>query len=294
MKYEAILENSRFFKVADMCRVLGVTPQNYYRWRRNRIKAAEKKKRLLPLILSIIQLFNETRKTYGYRKMQKELKKRGIKVSTYLIRRIMRENGLYPETVKKYKPCKSNREKMKYAIDSLRQEFHVKDPGEVLAGDITYVQTNKGWVYLAVVMDLYNREVVGYETGRTIDTELVKRALSHALTKGIRPRLFHSDRGSQYSSASFKRMLEENGIQASQSRGGCPYDNACVESFFATAKKELIFRKQYDKLEDVEADIYDYIENFYNRKRLHSYLGYMSPVEYRLKRYTEDCTGTYE
>ena len=164
----------------------------------------------------------------------------------------------------------------------------------MLARDITYVRTNKGWVYLAVVIDLYNREVVGYETGSTIDTKLVKRALSHALAKGIRPRLFHSDRGSQYSGESFKRMLEENSIQASQSQGGCPYDNACVESFFATAKKELIFRKQYDKMEDVEADIYDYIENFYNRKRLHSYFGYMSPVEYRLKRYTEDCTGTYE
>jgi len=211
-----------------------------------------------------------------------------------MIRKIMRENGLYPVTVKKYKPYKSDNGKTKYSIDALGQEFQVKDPGEVLAGDITYVRTNKGWVYLAVVMDLYNREVVGYETGKKIDSELVKRALSHALGKGIKPAIFHSDRGSQYSSASFKAMLEENRIKASQSRGGCPYDNACVESFFATAKKELIFGKQYDNIKEVEADIYDYMENFYNRKRLHSYLGYMSPVEYRLKRYTGICTRTNE
>ncbi len=127
-----------------------------------------------------------------------------------------------------------------------------------------------------MVIDLYNRDIVGYEISKQIDSELVKRALANALDKGIKPELFHSDRGSQYRSESFRRMLSENGIRQSQSNPGCPYDNACAESFFVTAKKELIYRKQYAIIDEVWKDETDYIENFYNRKRLHSYLGYMS------------------
>ena len=154
----------------------------------------------------------------------------------------------------------------------------------VWAGDITYIPTNLGWVYLAAVLDMKNKEVLGYEVSRNIDSELCKRALSNALAlrgkhEGL---IFHSDRGSPYSSRAYKRMLQENGIEGSMSAPGCPYDNSCVESFFATLKKELIFRRKYATIEEVKTDLYRYIELFYNRKRLHSTLGYMSPVAYRL------------
>ncbi len=171
-----------------------------------------------------------------------------------------------------------------YSPNELKQDFRTDAPGKVLAGDITYIRTNIGWVYLAIVMDLYNREVVGYAVSQSIDSELVRRALGSAIARsgGLRGAVFHSDRGTQYSSASYRRMLEENGIRQSMSRSGCPYDNACSESFFATAKKECIYLKNYATIEEVKKDIYEYVEIFYNRKRMHSYLGYMSPVEYRL------------
>lgn len=271
MKYEAILENSRYFKVSNMCRYLGVTTPNYYRWKRNREKNAEKRKTLLPLVKLIEKIFNEIRQTYGYRTVQRELEKENISISIYKIRRIMRENGLYPVTAVKYKPGKADKTKYRYSYNELKQNFKVNESGKVLVGDITYIKTTIGWVYLVVLVDLYNREIVGYKISKQMDSELVKRALSKALDKGIKPELFHSNRGCQYSSDSFRRMLKENGIRSSQSKPGYPYDNAYVESFFATAKKELIYRKRYVIKDDVRRDVADYIENFYNRKRLHSY-----------------------
>ena len=133
-------------------------------------------------------------------------------------------------------------------------------------------------------MDLYNREVLGYSVSQHIDSELVKRALGNAIARkgGLQGAVFHSDRGTQYNSESYQRMLRENGIRQSMSRAGCPYDNACSESFFATVKKECIYLKNYATIDEIKADVFTYIELFYNRKRMHSYLGYMSPVEYRL------------
>ncbi len=131
---------------------------------------------------------------------------------------------------------------------------------------------------------LYKREVLGYSVSQHIDSELVKRALGNAIARkgGLQGAVFHSDRGTQYNSESYQRMLRENGIRQSMSRAGCPYENACSESFFATAKKECIYLKNYATIDEIKADVFEYIELFYNRKRMHSYLGYMSPVEYRL------------
>ena len=132
---------------------------------------------------------------------------------------------------------------------------------------------------------MYNREVIGYALSKSIDTELVKKALGNAIGRqGVKEGLlFHSDRGSQYASKGYEKMLKENGIKGSMSRPGCPYDNSCMESFFATLKKERVYRRNYDTMEEIRQDMFRYIELFYNRKRLHSVLGYMSPVEYRLK-----------
>ena len=205
-----------------------------------------------------------------------------ILLSEYRIRKIMGRYGTFPETRRKYRPAGSRQSSI-HSPDQIKQEFHADKPGKLLAGDITYIRTKLGWVYLASVIDLFNREVIGYSISQNMDGELVKRALGNAIGRkgSLRGTIFHSDRGSKYGSGTFKRMLNQHGIIQSMSRGGCPYDNACSESFFATAKKECIYRKEYDTLEEIKQDLFEYIELFYNRKRLHSYLGYMSPVEYR-------------
>ena len=156
------------------------------------------------------------------------------------------------------------------------------DLNMVWAGDIT--QTCIGWTYLAIVLDLKNKEIIGYEVNINIDTELTRRELGNALALRGRHEglIFHSDRESQYSSKRFKDMLAENGITGSMSAPGCPYDNSCVESFFASLKKDLVYKKNYATIEEVKTDVFRYIELFYNRKRLHSSLGYMSPVDYRI------------
>ena len=167
----------------------------------------------------------------------------------------------------------------------MNRNFNPAGFNEIWEGDITYIKTCLGWVYLAIVLDLYNKEVIGYSVSKNIDTELVKRALSNALVNtggGGKTTIFHSDRGIQYSSKSFQQMLTQYGITGSMSRPGSPYDNACAESFFSTAKRECIYRKEYVTIEEVKSDLFSYIELFYNRKRMHTSLGYQSPVGFRL------------
>lgn len=290
MKYEAIEANSSIFDVKKMCRVLGLKSQNYYRWKRQQKKQEEKKKKELEDVQKIERAFEASDRIYGYRMIKKQLENDGYEISEYRVRRIMRENGMYPETQRKYKPTHNGKVNGMYSKDHVKQRFRTKRKNEIWVGDITYIKTSVGWVYLAVVIDLYNREVIGYDISKHIDTELVKRALSNAIARqGTREGLiFHSDRGCQYSSKGYREMLEKNSIISSMSRPGCPYDNSCSESFFATIKKERIYRRKYATMEEVRRDLFQYIEIFYNRKRMHSVLGYMSPVAYRLKYEVQD------
>lgn len=285
MKYEAIEAYSNQFEVKKMCKCLGLQPANYYRWKRNQKEKNKKRFDELKEIKLIEKVFEDSKRTYGYRKIWEALRQNGYEISLYRIRRIMRENGFYPETQKKYKPSRKGEVSGKYYKNIVKQNFKTEKKNQLWTGDITYIKTTVGWVYLAVVIDLYNREVIGYEISKKIDTELVKRALGNAIARnGVSKNLiFHSDRGCQYASKGFQRMLEENGITGSMSRPGCPYDNSCTESFFATLKKEQIYRTKYDTMESVKKDMFGYIELFYNRKRMHSMLGYLSPVAYRLK-----------
>lgn len=285
MKYEAIKANSSMFSVRKMCHALGLKEGNYYRWENQQRKVKQKKESEYWLIKKIEEVFIESKMTYGYRKMRRELKKENIFLSEYKKRRIMRVNGIYPITMTKYKPYRNGKTIGQYSKNIVNRNFRASAPNKIWAGDITYIKTSLGWVYLAVVMDLYNREIIGYSISKKIDTELVKRALGNAIAgkSNLKDLVFHSDRGCQYSSVGYRNMLAENGITSSMSRPGCPYDNSCVESFFATTKKECIYQKKYATMEEVKFDLFDYIEMFYNRKRMHSVLNYISPVEYRLK-----------
>ena len=267
-----------------MCHVLGLAQSAYYQWKRRRAIKEEKAETERILAKVMREIFEENERCYGYRRMCGELRKAMIYLSEHTIRRIMRENGLYPVSSVKFKPAGKGKVTGRFLENLLKQEFDIKGINKVWAGDITYIKTHLGWVYLAIVIDLYNREIIEYCVGKRNDAELVKRALANALVrtgasgKGI---IFHSDRGCQYSSKSFQKMLEKHNLTGSMSRPGCPYDNAPVASFISSAKRECIYRKEYADMAAVERDLFRYIELFYNRKRSHSALGYMSPVEYR-------------
>ena len=285
MKYEAIQRYGSEHSVRKMCKVLGLKESSYYQWFARHEKRLEKHKEEGKLAKKIGEVFEANKRIYGYRKMQKALGKEGIYLSEYKVRKSMRENGYFPVVIRKYKPTRNGKPNGKYYEDKLCQKFKTDQLNKVWTGDITYIKTSLGFVYLAAVIDLYNREIIGYSISQTIDTELVTAALGNALARtggkseGL---IFHSDRGCQYSSKSYQKMLEKHGIIGSMSKPGCPYDNACTESFFSSAKKECIYRKKYDNIEAVKTDLFEYIELFYNRKRVHASLGYLSPVEYRL------------
>ena len=283
MKYEAIKEYSTQFNQKKMCEVLGVNRSNYYKWVKRNSKKEDNDRREKEEIRLIEEIYKESDMIYGYRNITIEMNKRGIDIGQYRVRRLMRENGIYAKVSAKYKPSGKGKSDGRYCENEVKQKFKVEEPNRIWAGDITYIKTSVGWVYLSVVMDLFNREIIGYEIGKRIDTELVLRALGNAIgRRGKREgMIFHSDRGCQYSSKAYQCMLEENGIKGSMNRSGCPYDNSCVESFFASLKKEKIYRRNYDTIEEVREDVFWYIEMFYNRKRGHSTLGYKTPIEYR-------------
>jgi putative transposase len=286
MKYEAIFIYKAQHSVRKMCKALGLKEAGYYQWLKRLDKQLKKRENEKTIAEFVGKVFNENDKVYGYRKMKRELATQGLHLSEYRVRKIMRENGYLPVVVEKYRPAHNGKSDGKYFEDKLKQVFETSEPNKVWVGDITYIKTVIGYVYLAIIIDLFNREVVGYSISKNINTELVCAALGNAIARTGLKRLcgliFHSDRGTQYSSKLFQSMLEKNGIIGSMSRPSCPYDNACSESFFSLAKRERIYRKEYIGLDDVKRDMFQYIELFYNRKRIHSKLGYMSPVEYRL------------
>jgi transposase InsO family protein len=285
MKCEAVHFNRDSFTIQEMCEGLGLNKSTYYKWLKGYNGQQEKLSAQAALARLVRKVFEENKRVYGYRKMQRALEAKGIVLSVYKVRKIMRETGLYPELQIKFKPYPNSKSDGRYSENTLKQQFQVPEPNKVWAGDITYVKTTLGWVYLAVVMDLFNREIIGYTLSKTINTELVKRALGNALPRNDEAReiMFHSDRGTQYSSTDYNKMLAENSMVGSMSRAGCPYDNSCVEGFFATLKKECIYKRKYDTMEEIESDLFEYIELFYNRKRLHATLGYLSPVQYRMQ-----------
>jgi transposase InsO family protein len=287
MKYEAIRQYSSEHSVRKMCKVLGLKEPGYYQWLARYEKRLEKRKEEGKLAEEIGKIFEANKKIFGYRKMKRELEKKGINLSEYRVRKIMRENGYFPVVVKKYRPAKNGKSDGRYYENKVNQDFTAERPNEVWAGDITYIRTRIGFVYLAAVIDLYNREIVGYSISKTVDSELAKAALGNAIGRvggKVEGMVFHSDRGCQYSSKAFQEMLETHKLIGSMSAPACPYDNACMESFFSSAKRECIYRKQYDNIDEVKTDMFEYIELFYNRKRMHATLGYLSPVEYRLSK----------
>jgi len=283
MRYCAIQEHDRRYPIRLMCRALAVSPAGYYAWRsRPESHRAVSARTLLSAIRVIHQ---ESRETYGSPSIWDALLKQGHGVGEHRVARLMRQHGIRAKTVKQWRATTQSHHRFPVAANTLNRQFTVESPNRVWAGDLTYLWTAEGWLYLAVLLDLYSRAVIGWAMGVRLTVDLAERALTMALanrtpTAGL---LHHSDRGSQYAATRYQQLLATHGMIPSMSRTGNCWDNACVESFFGPLKRELVYHRHYATREDATQDIFEYIEVFYNRKRRHSTLGYDSPAEYEAR-----------
>ena len=265
--------------MALMCRVLGVSRSGLYAWRQR--GKSQRSAVDATLSIRIKQIHTDSRGTYGSPRVHRELRREGVRIGKKRVERLMQRQGLRGLVRRRFRRTTDSNHDHPIAPNTLNRRFSAKEPDCVWVGDITYVKTATGWCYLAVVVDLYSRLIVGWALAEHMRTELVEQALEHALSwrRPASKALHHSDRGSQYASESYRAKLAAYGIEASMSRRGNCYDNAVVESFFGTLKQELVHRSRWEDAREARAAIHEYIEVFYNRRRLHSSLGYRTPLE---------------
>lgn len=266
-----------------MCELLGVCRSSYYDWQN---KSPSKKMLEDEQLKKVIKMiFLENKKRCGSRRIRRGLLKRGYKISRRRVIKLMKAQGLFCKTKRKFKATTDSTHNLPIAPNVLNREFSVNKANHVYVSDITYIHTDEGWLYLAVVIDLFSRKVVGFAMDKRIKADLVNSALLMALwqRKPARGLISHSDRGSQYASNSHKEILETHGITQSMSRKGDCWDNAVAESFFHTLKVELVHHEKFKTREAAKMAIFEYIEVYYNRKRMHSANDYLSPVEYELQ-----------
>ena len=266
-----------------MCKILKVNRASYYHWIQAGCVVKKVDKQLNELIKSI---FIFGRNNYGTRRISDKLKELyGLIVSRKRISAIMKDLNLKVNIKRRYKNTTDSNHNLPIAPNILNRDFYASNPDEKYVGDITYVPTAEGWLYLATVIDLYSRKVVGWSMDDTMKVSLVNDALNMAIRhrnpqKGL---LWHTDRGSQYASYSHKDLLQKHGIIQSMSRKGNCWDNAVAESFFKSLKNELIYQKYFYTKKQAKQEIFEYIEFYYNRTRSHSYLGNLSPVKFEEK-----------
>lgn len=284
MRYGWIKEHQNDYPIAVMCRVLDVSDSGYYGWH-NR-KASPRQQRHDKISQSAAQFYFESDRIYGYRKVHEDLIEAGIACCDRTVHRVMAEMGLYSRVKRKYVVTTDSKHHEPVAENILDRDFASSRPNEKWVTDITYISTQEGWLYLAAVMDLFSRRIVGWSMSERIDTALVESALAMAVCQR-RPEmglLHHSDRGVQYASSDYQQKLSDLGIVCSMSRKGDCWDNAAMESFFGSLKTEWVYGKTYATQEFAKQDLFKYIEVFYNRKRRHASLGYVSPAAFE-KRY---------
>lgn len=280
MRFKFIDKQKHDHKVQTLCRMFGVTPSGYYQWKGRGKSPREQENDFL--LIKIKETYEKNRCVYGSPRITRALQRESISCSQPRVARLMRANGIVAKTQRKFKATTNANHTLPVAPDLVGQAFGVDGPNKLWVGDITYIDTDEGWLYLAKVMDAYNREIIGWAMDKRMTKELVIRAMEGAIKKR-RPAqalIFHSDRGSQYASYAFRRLLTKNHIRQSMSGQGNCYDNAMAESFFKTLKTELIYQNKYQTRAEAKQDIFEYIEVFYNRQRLHSALGYKTPIEY--------------
>jgi putative transposase len=266
--------------VALLCRVLGVSRSGFYAWRNRPPSAAEQRRE--DLTGELRRIHTQVKRRYGSPRMHAELVARGHACSVNFVADLMRAAGISAKTPRRFVRTTDSNHSLPVADNRLDRQFEVAEPNAVWVADITYIPTGEGWVYLAAVEDLFSRRVVGWSLSESMTSRLAVDALAMAVGRrrpgeGV---LAHSDRGSQYASEHYQRVLAGEGIACSMSRKGDCWDNAPMESFFASLKKELVHREEYTTREQAKASIFEYIEVFYNRVRRHSSLGFVSPAEF--------------
>ena len=280
MKYQIMSEQRGTHSVEKMAEVLRAARSGYYSWIQGResARAVEEKE----LVEQIREIQGEVRHSYGSPRMREELLRRGRHVGKKRVARIMRGNALGPQPKRRFVLTTRSEKGQEVAENLLDRNFKAPAVNRVWVSDITYVATAEGWLYLCVVLDLYSRRVVGWSLSCELSAELVLAAVVMASIGRRPPRglMFHSDRGVQYTSGQFQKFAKGHGFIQSMSRKGDCWDNACAETFFKTLRAELIRGKIYRSKEEAREEIFKYVEVFYNRKRLHSYLDYLTPTEY--------------
>jgi transposase InsO family protein len=265
-----------------MCKVLNVSPSGYYAWRKRPVSAREMANR--ELVKRIEAVYNDSYETYGSPRVYFELKAQGETCSENRVARLMRLRGLQARQVRRYKSTSRRNRKRPVAPNILKRDFTAERPDQKWLTDITYIPTREGWLYLAAVLDLFGRRIVGWAMSERITADLTTKALKMAIRRRLPGAglIHHSDQGSQYTDGAYQTLLSDHGIQASMNGVGTWYDNAPMESFFGTLKSELVHHRVYDSRDEARPDLFFYIEAFYNRRRRHSSLAYLSPEAYEL------------
>ncbi len=267
-----------------MCKTLKVSRSGFYAWLvRPESNRALEDRRLTELMRGI---FEESRRTYGTPRTHRTLRKRGVRCGRHRVARLMKAANLRPKNTRKFRPTTTNsKHGHPIAPDLLGRDFSAAGPNRAWVSDITYIATDEGWLFLASTMDLFSRMIVGWSMSASLESSIVVAAMKMAVERrapeaGL---IHHSDRGSQYASSVFRSLLDDHAVLCSMSRTGNCYDNAAKESFFHTLKTELVHHEHYRTREEARASVFEYIEAFYNRTRIHSTLDYCSPAEFELK-----------
>ena len=278
--FQFIEEHAGRYRVEPLCRVLGVSRSGFYAWRKRPPSRCQRANE--DLLGQITEIHHESHQNYGSPRICQALHQRGISCSRKRVARLMRLHGLRARTKRRFKTTTHSRHGLAVAPDLVQRKFTAPAPNRIWTSDITYVWTREGWVYLAVVLDLYSRLIVGWELSDRLTADLITSALGRALDRR-RPEsmlVFHSDRGCQYASEEVRSLIDQHHIRPSMGATGSCYDNAVTESFFHTLKTELTFFERYETREEARHNIFQYIEVFYNRQRLHSTIGNLSPWQF--------------
>lgn len=280
MRFAFIEEHRRTVPVDRLCRILGVTSRGYRAWRARPI--SQRQRDDLVLLAHIREQHRLSLGSYGRPRMTEELKEIGLKVGHRRVGRLMRQNGFRVVRTRKYKATTNSNHRFNIAPNLLDRDFTAPAPNQKWAGDISYIWTREGWLYLAVMIDLHSRRVIGWAVSNRLKRDLAIRALDMAiaLRRPLPGCIHHTDRGSQYCSHDYQKRLSQHGFKVSMSGKGNCYDNAAVETFFKTIKAELIWRHPWQTRRQAETALFQYINGFYNPRRRHSTLGGKTPIAF--------------
>ncbi len=292
MIFQFMHKYSNHFPVEKMAEVFKVSRSGYYKNIKN--KQSVRKKKNQELVIKIKAIHSKSKQIYGSPRIHRTLKKQGEFVSRKHVAKLMKQNQIQSKIRKKWKAMSSAKNELNIAPNLINQNFSVDKPNKIWLLDITYITTDEGWLYLSTILDLYSRRIVGLSMDKSITTGLVVNSLNQAITHrqpdpGL---ILHSDRGCQYTSFEYKKIAEANNFVISMSRKGNCYDNAAMETFFHALKTEHVFFHKYKTRQEAKQSIFEYIEIFYNRQRMHSSINYLSPVEFEKKEIVSEAGPT--